>query len=193
MPLLARWSPPKGCIKKQRIIIKMNEDQEEIPTKTMSVKSSRRRLLRDCLIGSCFFPAAAFAEKAGPKLPQSDWDEMLKSGKLTKAAYSVLHDAATERPFTSELLQEKRTGSYCCAAYAHHAQVTYESLSCVRLVTYVEGWPSFYDKLEGVELETGNYMDMLAMRTEVHCVKCGGHLGHVFDDGVIWEVPTGKR
>ncbi|EKX42070.1 hypothetical protein GUITHDRAFT_74241, partial [Guillardia theta CCMP2712] len=107
--------------------------------------------------------------------------------KLSKAAYSVLHDAATERPFTSELLQEKRAGSYCCAACGTKL---FESKTKFNSGT---GWPSFYDKLPGVELETGNYMDMLAMRTEVHCVKCGGHLGHVFDDGIIWEVPTGKR
>jgi len=64
---------------------------------------------------------------------------------------------------------------------------------CVRACVCVSGWPSFFDKLAGVELETGNVADALVMRAEVHCDKCGGHLGHVFDDGWIWSVPTNKR
>jgi len=133
-------------------------------------------------------PTGANAASAGPKLPEEFWDEKVKSGQLRGRAYQVLHNADTERPNTSPLLKENREGIFSCAACGTPA---YSSKTKFNSGT---GWPSFYEKLEGVELETGNKWDnLVGMRSEVHCVKCGGHQGHVFDDGIIWKVPTGKR
>ncbi|KAJ1492490.1 Mss4-like protein, partial [Baffinella frigidus] len=92
-------------------------------------------------------------------------------------AYSVLHDADTERPFTSPLNKEKRPGVFKCAACATPAFLSETKFNSGT------GWPSFYDKLEGVELEAGSTPINTCMIWQVHCVKCGGHFGHVFNDG----------
>lgn len=107
---------------------------------------------------------------------------------MSGEAYNVLHNSGTERPFTSPLLAEERAGVFVCAACGTElfdAETKFDSGT---------GWPSFYDKLGGVELEEDNVVDKTVnMRQETHCIKCGGHLGHVFYDGVVWKVPTGKR
>ena len=108
---------------------------------------------------------------------------MSEKSKLTEAEHNVLYCEATERPFTSELLDEKRAGTYCCkgcGAEIFNAQFKYNSHT---------GWPSFYDAIPGsVEFKTDHKIGVA--RTEFHCAKCGGHFGHVFPDG---PNPTGKR
>lgn len=109
---------------------------------------------------------------------EAEWRDM-----LTDAQFSVLRQEATERPFTSPLNKEKRTGTYHCAGcdlalYASAAK--FDSGT---------GWPSFYEALpDAVGTKEDNSLFM--RRTEVHCRRCGGHMGHVFDDG---PEPTGKR
>ncbi len=102
---------------------------------------------------------------------------------LTSSEYSILRQANTERPYSSPLNSEKRTGIYTCAGCD---QQLFSSATKFESGT---GWPSFYQPLRG---GVGSKTDYLIgyPRTEVHCARCGGHLGHVFDDG---PKPTGKR
>jgi len=103
---------------------------------------------------------------------------------LTPAQYEVLRQAGTEPPFSGEYVYNKESGDYRCAgcgAVLFSADTKFDSGT---------GWPSFYEPAvaEAVELRADNSLFM--RRTEVLCRSCGGHLGHVFDDG---PAPTGQR
>ena len=103
--------------------------------------------------------------------------------QLTPEQYQILRQQGTEPPFTSPLLEEHRKGIFACAGCdlpLFSSETKFESGT---------GWPSFYQPLENA---VGKHQDrMLGMlRTEIHCRRCGGHLGHVFDDG---PKPTGLR
>ena len=103
--------------------------------------------------------------------------------KLIEGQYKVLRQAATEAPGTSPLLKEHRKGVFACAGCA---QKLFSSTTKYDSGT---GWPSFWQPLaRAVATSTDNELGFA--RTEVHCTRCGGHLGHVFDDG---PRPTGKR
>jgi len=119
--------------------------------------------------------AAAF-EKL--EKPHAEWKRI-----LPPAAYAVLFEEATERAFTSPLNDEKRAGTYVCAAC--HLPL-FDSASKFDSGT---GWPSFFRPLKG-RLETRRDFRLFLPRTEYHCARCGGHQGHVFDDG---PRPTGQR
>ena len=116
----------------------------------------------------------------------SDWRKLTEAewkARLEPKAFAVLRQEATERPFTSPLNEEHRAGTFHCAGcdlplYASSAK--YDSGT---------GWPSFFEPLAGA-VGTEADWSLLGRRTEVHCRRCGGHLGHVFDDG---PQPTGKR
>jgi len=97
--------------------------------------------------------------------------------------YAVLRQAATERAFTSPLLNEHRKGVFVCAGCA---LPLYSSAAKFDSGT---GWPSFWQHLPGA-VATRADRSLLMERTEVLCARCGGHLGHVFDDG---PKPTGLR
>jgi len=102
---------------------------------------------------------------------------------LDEASYAVLREEATERPWSSPLNDEHRPGTFSCKGCAlplFDATTKFESGT---------GWPSFYQPLENAVGEATDYTLGYA-RTEVHCRRCGGHLGHVFADG---PPPTGLR
>ncbi len=102
---------------------------------------------------------------------------------LPESSYSVLFEDGTERPWTSPLNEEKRSGTFVCAA-CH--QPLFESSSKFDSGT---GWPSFFQPIPGA-LATSRDDKLFLPRTEYHCARCGGHQGHVFDDG---PEPTGQR
>jgi peptide-methionine (R)-S-oxide reductase len=102
---------------------------------------------------------------------------------LTPTAYTVLRQHGTEPRGSSPLNKEKRTGEFRCAGCG---QPLFDSGTKYESGT---GWPSFYAPREG-SVETTADRSHAMTRTEVHCSRCGGHLGHVFDDG---PKPTGRR
>lgn len=111
-------------------------------------------------------------------LTPEEWKE-----KLTPEQFYVLRREGTERPFTSPLNDNKEIGTYHCAGCdqgIYRSETKYDSKT---------GWPSFWDNIEGMVGTTVDYK-LIYPRTEVHCARCGGHLGHIFDDG---PKPTGKR
>lgn len=118
------------------------------------------------------------ARQASLALSEAEWRK-----RLTPAQFRILRQDGTERPYSSPLNKEKRVGVYVCAGCAlplFLSSTKFESGT---------GWPSFYDVRAGaVTLKSDTMLGMV--RTEVECRRCGGHLGHVFDDG---PRPTGKR
>jgi len=122
-------------------------------------------------------PAEA-AERFAVAKPDAEWRRLLGS-----EAYDVLRHEGTERPGSSPLNAEHRAGTFTCKGCAHplfSSKTKFESGT---------GWPSFWAPLSGA-VGTSTDRSMFMARTEVHCARCGGHLGHVFDDG---PKPTGKR
>jgi peptide-methionine (R)-S-oxide reductase len=128
------------------------------------------------LFAACSKPAAAKAFRYA--LSDAEWRK-----KLTPQEYRVLRQAATERPYSSPLNDEHRAGTFVCAGCA---QRLYSSSTKFESGT---GWPSFYAPING-GIATATDRKIGFVRTEIHCARCGGHLGHVFDDG---PKPTGKR
>lgn len=119
------------------------------------------------------------AEAAYPvPLTDAEWRK-----RLSPQAYAVLRQKSTEHPFTSPLNKEKREGIYSCAGCEQRL-----FLSTTKFDSGT-GWPSFYRPINGAILTARDY-EQGYPRTEVHCARCGGHLGHVFDDG---PRPTGLR
>ena len=123
-------------------------------------------------------PAPARAARFTVMHTPDDWRRMLGSER-----YAVLREAATERPFSSPLLNEHRRGTFICAGCARplfSSSTKFDSGT---------GWPSFWRPLPGAVVTRADH-SFLMERTEVLCERCGGHLGHVFDDG---PKPTGLR
>ncbi len=120
--------------------------------------------------------------KASERYPVTKTEAQWRA-QLGTAAFTVLRKDGTERPYSSPLNAEHRAGVYVCKGCANRV---YSSKTKFESGT---GWPSFYAPLAG---GTGTNTDrsLGTARTEVHCARCGGHLGHVFDDG---PKPTGKR
>ena len=104
--------------------------------------------------------------------------------RLTPAQFNVLRKKGTERPFTSDLLKIKDTGTYVCAG------CDLELFGSDTKFDSGTGWPSFFKPLTPASVRTEEDKSLFSTRTEVLCPRCGGHLGHVFDDG---PAPTGLR
>jgi peptide-methionine (R)-S-oxide reductase len=124
-------------------------------------------------------PATAAESNFPYKLSDAEWRKKLGTGD----AYAVLRHEATETPGSSPLLKEHRTGTFTCAGCA---QPVFSSKTKFESGT---GWPSFWAPLPKA-IGTSSDTTIGYTRTEVHCARCGGHLGHVFDDG---PKPTGLR
>ena len=109
---------------------------------------------------------------------EKDWKK-----KLSKEEYHILREKGTEKPFSGKYVEFDKKGKFVCAACGNDlfdSDTKYDS-NC--------GWPSFYDaKKDAVKFSDDS--SLLMKRIEVTCKKCGGHLGHIFDDG---PKPTGKR
>jgi len=164
----------------------------------------RRRTLLGWIAFAPFFTRAHAQPKTleGIKKMQDDWKSLLAPGtavpsaseplKLSKdewkkrlqgLAYSVLREEDTERPGTSPLNHEKRAGVFVCVGCGlplFTSEMKYESGT---------GWPSFFTTIPGA-FQTKTDYKIIYPRTEYHCARCGGHHGHLFDDG---PEPTGKR
>jgi len=120
---------------------------------------------------------AAMIEKL--ELSEAEW-----KAKLSPEAFDVLRKEGTERPFTSPLNDEKREGVYACAGCdlpLFSSKAKYDSGT---------GWPSFFEPIDASHIGTKKDYYLLYPRTEYHCARCGGHQGHVFNDG---PQPTGLR
>jgi peptide-methionine (R)-S-oxide reductase len=148
---------------------------------------TRRALLATAGATAAIGAIAVIRRTASPCHAKANFELMRTEAEwrrvLTPDQFAVLRQEATERPGSSALLDERRTGTYHCAGcalavYSSHAK--YDSGT---------GWPSFWSAIDG---NVGTRPDnrLLVQRTEVHCRRCGGHLGHIFDDGPL---PTGKR
>ena len=168
----------------------------------------KRRFLLKLIALAPLGVAAARTHAAPPKTMedikklQSDWKSLLAAGtevtaptaklelskdewkkRLEPMSYRVLREEDTERPGTSALNGEKRPGVFVCAGCGlpvFTSAMKYESGS---------GWPSFFTAIPGAFVTKTDYK-IIYPRTEYHCARCGGHHGHVFDDG---PAPTGTR
>jgi peptide-methionine (R)-S-oxide reductase len=128
------------------------------------------------------FNALAAEPSAGDVTKISKTDEQWKA-QLSPEQYDVLRHEGTERPFSSPLNNEHRNGMFACAGCdlpLFPSKFKFDSGT---------GWPSFFDKISG-HIETKSDYALLLPRTEYHCARCGGHHGHVFNDG---PQPTGLR
>ena len=159
-----------------------------VPT-TGGSSLSRRNLLMFLSASAAMTAAAACSAKSASKADaaaanfpvrhtEAEWRKL-----LTPDQFYILREEGTERPGSSSLLGEHRAGTFVCAADGNPlftAKTKFESGT---------GWPSFWQPIKGA---TGTTRDSSfgVVRTEVHCARCGGHLGHVFDDG---PAPTGLR
>ncbi|MGH7660622.1 MAG: peptide-methionine (R)-S-oxide reductase MsrB [Vulcanimicrobiaceae bacterium] len=123
-------------------------------------------------------PRAAEAAEPGWQLTPTQWH-----ARLSPETYAVLREAATEPPGSSPLDGEERRGTYLCAGCS---LALFSSKTKFHSGT---GWPSFYEPIAHA-VDTKADHSIFEARTEVHCHRCGGHLGHVFDDG---PKPTGLR
>ena len=150
----------------------------------MTAATNRRSILRLFAAGNASAVLAACGSSAADakaypvRFTDAEWKK-----RLTPKQYYILRQKGTEKPFSSPLLNEHRKGTFVCAA---DGNPLYSSATKFDSGT---GWPSFWQPLPGA-IQTSADWAAGYPRTEVHCTRCGGHLGHVFDDG---PKPTGKR
>ncbi|PZO79672.1 MAG: peptide-methionine (R)-S-oxide reductase [Mesorhizobium amorphae] len=129
-----------------------------------------------------FFRGSGTARAEGETFPVSKTEAEWRA-QLSEQQYSVLREEATEYAGTSPLNHEKRRGLFHCAGCdngLYSSETKFDSGT---------GWPSFW-QAEPNAVGTKEDNSLFMVRTEVHCARCGGHLGHIFDDG---PQPTGKR
>ena len=148
-------------------------------------KSTRRSILSWLGIGvSLPVLTACGSEQAKAQSFRINRTEDEWRRRLTAAEFRVLREESTERAFTSPLNDEKRAGTYVCAGCGN---ALYSSRTKFDSGT---GWPSFYQPIDSGAVGYSTDRNLGYLRKEVHCADCGGHQGHVFDDG---PRPTGER
>ena len=146
---------------------------------------NRRELLRWigasaslAVLGACG-SGRAEAKSFPVRLTEAQWRK-----KLSKQEFYILRQAGTERAYSSPLNDESRPGTFTCAGCGnalYSSKTKYDSRT---------GWPSFWQAIDRGAVGTSTDYKIGYPRTEVHCADCGGHLGHIFNDG---PRPTGKR
>jgi peptide-methionine (R)-S-oxide reductase len=147
--------------------------------------TTRRFFLTSVAAGAAFAAVSPWWDtksRAAGKFAVSHTDAEWRK-LLTPAQYNILREGGTERPFSSPLLNEHRNGVFACAG------CDLDLFSSKTKFDSGTGWPSFWAPLKGA-VATSRDVSYGMIRTEVHCSRCGGHLGHVFDDG---PQPTGLR
>jgi len=122
--------------------------------------------------------ASSIASKEEWNLSKEEW-----KSRLSPESYYILREEGTERAFSSELNNEKRKGVFHCAGCDLPLFLSDKKFDSGT------GWPSFWDPIQG-SVATKVDFKLIVPRTEYHCSRCGGHQGHVFNDGPL---PTGKR
>lgn len=149
------------------------------------MRIDRRDMIRAGALG--WMAPGLFGARAAAAAPGETFEIVLSEAewrkRLTPLAFAVLRKHATERPFSSPLDKEKRAGTFVCAGCAlplYPSRTKFDSGT---------GWPSFWQALPRA-VGTGIDTSLGMRRVEVHCRRCGGHLGHIFDDG---PPPTRKR
>ena len=148
-------------------------------------RCNRRGLLRWigasaslAVLGACG-SGRAEAKSFPVRLTEAQWRK-----KLSKQEFYILRQAGTERAYSSPLNDESRQGTFICAGCGnalYSSKTKYDSRT---------GWPSFWQAIDRGAVGTSTDYKIGYPRTEVHCADCGGHLGHIFNDG---PRPTGKR
>ena len=122
--------------------------------------------------------ASSLSSKEEWNLSKEEW-----KSRLSPESYYILREEGTERAFSSELNNEKRKGVFHCAGCDLPLFLSDKKFDSGT------GWPSFWDPIQG-SVATKVDFKLIVPRTEYHCSRCGGHQGHVFNDGPL---PTGKR
>ena len=149
-----------------------------IDRRQLLIKAAGSALLINAAAEASAFAASTSGERFEVTLSDAEWRK-----RLTPAQYAVLRDQSTERAGTSPLDHEKRRGVFVCAGCnldLYRSEDKFDSGT---------GWPSFIRPIKNA-VRTSIDRSLFSVRIEVHCRRCGGHLGHVFDDG---PAPTGKR
>jgi peptide-methionine (R)-S-oxide reductase len=148
---------------------------------------TRRLLLTSSAVGVAAVAVGSPWWAGGPPTATENFDVTHTDAEwhnlLTTDQYAVLRQSATERPFSSPLLHEQRRGNFACAG------CDLELFSSTTKFESGTGWPSFWEPLEGA-IGTARDTSFGMLRTAVQCGRCGGHIGHVFNDG---PKPTGLR
>ena len=153
----------------------------------MTQQTTRRNFLYSALAGSACVSVLGWASSGSRAFAEGNFEITKTDAEwreiLPEPVFQVLRKEDTERPFSSPLNDEKRAGLFHCAGCdlpLYSSEHKFDSGT---------GWPSFYQSLENA-VGTKEDKSFFTTRTEVHCRRCGSHLGHIFDDG---PAPTGKR
>ena len=150
-----------------------------IPGETPLPKSKVKKTTETAAVPAVFKFTDGEYDGTPIKLKDVEWKR-----QLTKTEYYILREEGTEAPYTGDLLENHRTGTYHCAACGlalFHSNAKFESNT---------GWPSFFQPIYKKNVKEKIDRSLAEERTEIECARCGSHIGHVFDDG---PKPTGLR
>lgn len=187
-PWSAAWAPPPSALRRA---VRRAAEPPPVALKRREAAGALA-VAGGVLVGACERPRRAGAEgrsrTTGYEVQRAERDW---AARLSPGEYFVLRRGGTEQPGSSPLVKEKRVGTFACAACAAAL------FSSVEKFESGTGWPSFADRMPGVEVEDVNPVQAALLGAELRCARCGGHLGDVFSDGVLFlgtrAFETGKR